>query len=254
MLTPGPLLLLPPVFENSRLVVVEKPPGWLSVPSRIGAQDERPCVGRQLEIELATRLWPVHRLDVEVGGLLVFAKEADAHRSLCVGFEAHNVRKTYLAWTSGGLPADAALGKSSRWQSRLLRGKKRAYLHPAGKEAVTLVQPLWRDGDHVLWQLSPLTGRPHQLRVELARRGCPILGDALYGSRVPWVDGIALCAVELDFSALPDQSELGLPPSLRLGGDDAVRSGIAWRKAFASKSGHSIHSACPTDGIRTGAG
>ena len=60
----------------------------------------------------------------------------------------------------------------------------------------------------------------------------------------------AVCAVELDFSALPDQSELGLPPSLRLGGDDAVRSGIAWRKAFASKSGHSIHSACPTDGIQ----
>lgn len=242
------------MFENARVVVVEKPAGWLSVPSRIGAEDARPCVGKVLEKTLAVRLWPVHRLDVEVGGLLVFAKDAEAHRLLCVGFESHEVRKTYLAWTSGDLPTDATLSMTTRWQALLLRGKKRAYVHPAGKESVTLVSPLHRTGGKTLWKLCPLTGRPHQLRVELARRNCPILGDALYGSTESWDDGIALRAIELDFSALGCRQQLGLPARLRLDGLDYVQTGIAWFSASATSSGHSIQSACPTDGTMSGAG
>ena len=199
------------VFENPRLVVVDKPAGWLSVPSRMGAADPRPCVGITLQTQLGCRLWPTHRLDEEVTGLLVFAKDADAHRVLNAAFAEQKVHKTYLATTSGPPPEDAGLSATHRWTSRLLRGKKRAYLHPAGSEAITLATLLAIDDDLLRWQLQPLTGRPHQLRVELGRRGCPIVGDALYGSSRPYGEGIALRAAALDFSASGAARALGLP-------------------------------------------
>jgi tRNA pseudouridine32 synthase/23S rRNA pseudouridine746 synthase len=208
---------LPLVFVNQRVIVVDKPPAWLSVPSRLGSADPRPCVGLALQEQLGRRIWPVHRLDEEVRGLLVFALDAAAHRALCTAFEQHAVRKTYHATTQGPAPADAQLGQTQRWTSRLLRGKRRAYVHPAGKEAVTLATLLSvsaPDG-RLQWQLEPLTGRPHQLRVELARRGCPIVGDALYGSQIAYGEGIALAAVALDFSASAEVLALGLPARLR---------------------------------------
>jgi tRNA pseudouridine32 synthase/23S rRNA pseudouridine746 synthase len=205
---------LPVVLDNKRLCVVDKPAGWLSVPSRLGASDPRPCVGLVLQEQLGCRLWPTHRLDEEVTGLLVFAKDAAAHRVLNAAFAERAVCKTYLATTCGPPPADAAVGEPRQWTSRLLRGKKRAYVHPAGLEAVTVATLLAIEGDRLRWQLQPRTGRAHQLRVELARRGCPIVGDTLYGSPVPLDQGIALRAVALDFSACAAARELGLPEVL----------------------------------------
>lgn len=237
----------PFVYESRRVVVIDKPPGWLSVPSRQGDEDERLCVGRVLQAQLGTRLWPVHRLDAEVSGLLMFAKDADAHRMLCAGFEHRQVRKTYLAWSTGPLPDGHKVRCTERWVSLLLRGKKRAYVHRAGKEAVTMATPLWVDGKRALWQLCPKTGRPHQLRVELFLHGCPILGDALYGSTQPWRSGIALRAFELDLTDLETRDELALPKKISLlsDGQDYVSGGRAWMSALASSSGRSTHSACP---------
>lgn len=201
------------VFSNRRLVIVDKPAGWLSVPSRLGAADPRPCVGLTLQAQLGCRLWPTHRLDEEVTGLLIFAKDARAHQALNTAFAERQVHKTYLATTSGPPPADSGLLETHRWTSHLLRGKKRAYVHPAGSEAVTLATLLSVEGDRLQWRLQPLTGRAHQLRVELARRGCPIFGDFLYGSQITsgGDDGIALRAVALDFTASPAARALGLP-------------------------------------------
>lgn len=219
-----PLPSLPIVYEDRRVVVIDKPAGWLSVPSRIGADDGRPCAGRRLEAQLGARLWPVHRLDLEVSGLIVFAKDAEAHRLLSQAFEGRTVRKTYAGRSEGQPPEDAPLGREVLWESTLLRGKKRAYVHPAGKPAQTLatllaVEPLRGDGGaggHVLrWRLRPLTGRAHQLRVELARRGCPLCGDTLYGASAALPDGgIALRAVALELG--PVAARLGLPQELRV--------------------------------------
>lgn len=208
----GPALSI--VLENRRLCIVDKPAGWLSVPSRLGAADPRPCVGLALQAQLGCRLWPTHRLDEEVTGLLVFAKDAAAHRVLNAAFAERQVHKTYLATTSGPAPEDAALGEAREWSSQLLRGKKRAYVHPAGLEAITVATLLAIEGDRLRWRLQPRTGRPHQLRVELARRGCPILGDSLYGSPIAYAPGIALRAVALDFSASAAARGLGLPAAI----------------------------------------
>ena len=99
------------MLDNRRLCIVDKPAGWLSVPSRLGAADPRPCVGIALQEQLRCRLWPTHRLDEEVTGLLVFAKDAAAHRILNAAFAERLVHKTYQPVTSGPPPADAEVCK-----------------------------------------------------------------------------------------------------------------------------------------------
>ena len=190
------------VFDNPHFVAIDKPAGMLTVPSRLGVDDPRPCAGRELERELGLRLWPVHRLDLEVSGLVLFAKDPEAHRAASAWFEGRDVHKRYQALTERGAGAPPA-GEVT-WRSRLLRGKKRAYESPHGKSAETRARCLGRQGDWLSWELEPLTGRPHQLRVHLAAHGFVIAGDELYGATHPFAGGgIGLRAVSLELSACP---------------------------------------------------
>ncbi len=208
------------VFENSKIIVVDKPSGWLSVPSRIGAADPRPCVGLVLQEERHERLWPVHRLDFEVSGLLVMARDAKTHQILNSLFEKREVEKTYHGVTSCPTGQQDSRGSQEEWRSQLVRGKKRTFEASHGKPAVTFARclgqvPFLRQdlqdpqdpkessknflGLH--WELKPHTGRPHQLRYELAKRGCPIWGDQLYGGTDLFgsQDFIALRCIKLRF-------------------------------------------------------
>jgi tRNA pseudouridine32 synthase/23S rRNA pseudouridine746 synthase len=100
-------------------------------------------------------------------------------------------------------------GVQLEWTSKLLRGKKRAYESPVGKPATTKATLLEVGGDGILqWRLEPVTGRSHQLRFELYKRGFPILGDILYGSAQKWPEGIALRAARIFFP--PEAKKFGL--------------------------------------------
>lgn len=205
----GPEILL----AGERFVAVDKPAGWLSVPSRWGDRDERRCVGRELEASWG-RLWPVHRLDEEASGLLLFARDARAHALLNGLFESRAVRKRYEAWTE--IPAAVPAPFTATWRSRLLRGKRRAHESPHGKPAETVATLLGTvrsaSGEALAWELRPVTGRAHQLRYELSRHGYPILGDALYGAAAQRGGVIALRCVELAF---PESvAEIGMPRTL----------------------------------------
>lgn len=194
------------LLERPDILVIDKPAGLPTIPDRFGS----PCVHAELQALRGERLWVVHRLDREVTGVLVFARHAAAHRALSLAFEHQRLQKTYEAWSSGG--PQAAPDSDFTWEDVLMRGKKRAYVHPAGKPAVTLARWLGPApvpaaqrpalGDLGRWSLQPKTGRNHQLRVQLALRGWPIAGDALYGSAVVWPGpGIALRAVRLEIPA-----------------------------------------------------
>jgi tRNA pseudouridine32 synthase/23S rRNA pseudouridine746 synthase len=210
------------VFENEAVLAVDKPAGTLTVPSRLGAADERPCLGRMLEAAHGVRLWPVHRLDFEVSGLVIFAKTAAAHRIASQAFEGRRVHKHYEALCEG----EAAVPASFRWESLLVRGKKRSFAAPHGARAVTHARAVARiDGAGLLaagqsttllrFELEPETGRPHQLRVHLATAGFPIAGDRLYGAkttlRAPHAIALRAVRLELDEAA---RAALGLPPAL----------------------------------------
>ena len=198
------------LFENSDFIVVDKASGVLSVPSRVGEKETRPVLGKILEAALKIKIFPVHRLDAEVSGILLYAKNAQAHREANQVFENHWVQKTYeaLSIAAGDFQKAAAnlanstpagkfsssdgqfpeIGATVEWRSKLLRGKKRAYESSGGKDSLTRAKIKakleWRGHLALLWELEPVTGRSHQLRFEMARHKVPICGDTLYGSTI----------------------------------------------------------------------
>lgn len=183
------------LFENKNLVVVNKPANFLSVPSRHGIEDPRPVVGLELQKMLGHSIYPVHRLDLEVSGILIFAKVPSAQRILNEVFEKRTVKKTYAALTEGTVPPQ----NKFRWENLLVRGKRRSFVAPHGKTAIT--EARFQEslpGGELRWELEPLTGRAHQLRVHLSQNGFPILGDELYGATKEFSEaGIALRAVAI---------------------------------------------------------
>lgn len=209
------------VFSNQHAAVVFKPAEQLSVPSRHGATDPRPVTGRLLEAQLGQRVWPCHRLDEDVSGLLLFALNSDCHKAVNSWFELHKIQKLYQALACGEGPLPK-VGAEQTWTCRLMRGKKRSYEAAFGKESVTkavLNLPPQNDihPSRSVWSLSPLTGRPHQLRYEMTRHGFPIVGDKLYGSTAEFNEpGIALRAVSLNLEACEGREKFGLPNTIAL--------------------------------------
>lgn len=188
------------LLQNDHAVLVDKPAQWLSIPGR-SAEDQRPVLGKYLEQTLAKKIYPVHRLDAEVSGLILYALTPDFHKSANLIFENKTVQKTYQAFSEW---QNFEPHKKMKWTCKIFRGKKRAFEAPHGKESITeaeVVASSHLPGQQYLeWRLQPITGRSHQLRFELARHKASILGDTLYGAKQPWKEpGIALRAIQIDF-------------------------------------------------------
>ena len=206
------------VFDNEHFVIVDKAPMVLSVPGRLGEDDDRPVLGRLLEVDLGITIYPVHRLDYEVQGLIMFAKNPLAHKAAKAWFEKKEVTKTYHAQTSALSNAPKLnIGELYTWKSKLLRGKKRTYISPHGKDSVTMALITRVEGSVFHWEMNPVTGRSHQLRFELFHHGHPIIGDELYSSDQAFSSaGIALRAFKIDFSKAPGAKKFSLPEILEI--------------------------------------
>jgi 23S rRNA pseudouridine1911/1915/1917 synthase len=133
-----------------------------------------------------------HRLDRGVSGVVLFAATPRAARKLSRQFERREVRKTYLAIVACGDVAQETIERMSveavTWRDMVEKITDEARTRivpddqPGGREAVTLVRLRCRlPADRLLLELSPVTGRMHQLRLQAAARGLPIVGDDLYG-------------------------------------------------------------------------
>lgn len=206
------------IFENDHFFIADKPAGWLTVPSRWSKEDLRPSLSIWLPIHAGVQLTPVHRLDVEVTGLVMFAKTHVAMKAASEWFANKRIQKTYEAWTEG-FPSPWGLHETQMWRSQILRGKKRAYESPEGKNTETRAKwagkITYNGQEFQKWYLEPLTGRGHQLRFELSKRGHPIVGDSLYGAQSTFTtDAIALRAFRLNFSNCPEARKLGLPSEI----------------------------------------
>jgi 23S rRNA pseudouridine1911/1915/1917 synthase len=140
-----------------------------------------------------------HRLDQPVTGVMVLAKTSKALDRLNRSFHDRTVEKTYLAITSGMPYPEAGTLKHYLWkdQSRNYTVAHTA-MRPGRKEAVLSYRLLASKDGMGLVEVSPQTGRPHQIRVQLATIGCPIIGDLRYGKPPPLPDkSIALHAWRL---------------------------------------------------------
>jgi 23S rRNA pseudouridine1911/1915/1917 synthase len=130
----------------------------------------------------------VHRLDKETSGLILLAKNDNAHHWLQDQFRLRQVEKTYLALVDGAPPTpsgrvDAAIGRdpSHRKQMAVLPLGK-------GRESVSEYKTLEKFAHHTLLEFRPHTGRTHQIRLHCAFIGCPIVGDKVYGRKNPTVE------------------------------------------------------------------
>jgi 23S rRNA pseudouridine1911/1915/1917 synthase len=183
------------LFEDEHLIVIDKPAGMAAHPAP-GSESGtlvnallHHCGASLSGIGGVARPGIVHRLDKDTSGVMVAAKTDAAHRGLAKLFEAHDIERVYIALTRG-----APSPRSGTIEGRIGRSsadrKKMALVKSGGREATTH----YKTGRIYGPEAKPLaarvacrleTGRTHQIRVHLASKGAPCLGDPLYGSGQP---------------------------------------------------------------------
>jgi RluA family pseudouridine synthase len=176
--------LLEILYHDDVLIALAKPAGRIVVPGR-GAAAQEPTLRDQLADQLGRPVYVVHRLDRGTSGVLLFALTPEAHRTLSLAFERHEVDKRY--W---GLCRGILLGTGEVDRALIsIRGGKVRPAHPGeagGKPSVTGWRALERFGDTDPYQftaveLRPRSGRLHQVRAHLALIGHPLAVDPDYG-------------------------------------------------------------------------
>lgn len=165
------------LHSDEDILVVSKPTRMLSVPGR--AEDNKDSLILRLNQHLYADALIVHRLDWETTGLMVLARNKESHSELSRQFRQRQVMRSYIAVCWGELKASQGrIDLPMRYDPA---NKPRQILDfYQGKQALTYWQRIGYENGHTRVQLSPYTGRSHQLRVHLLALGHPILGDPLY--------------------------------------------------------------------------
>jgi RluA family pseudouridine synthase len=164
------------LHRDEAVLVVDKPAGMLTVPGRGDTSVALSVAVR----EIAPEALPVHRLDRDTSGVVVFALGRAAHRALNAAFEGRRAEKTYLALVDGDLAGprkiELPLSAGRRGGVRVAEG---------GAPALTEVRPTERFTNFTWSTCIPRTGRTHQIRVHLAAIGHPLAVDPRYGRAPP---------------------------------------------------------------------
>lgn len=167
------------IHAAADFLVVNKASGLLSVPGR--GPDKQDCLIHRVQAQYPDAL-AVHRLDMSTSGLLLLARNREMHRELSRLFEQRKVSKRYIAIVAGRLAEDCGaidLPLICDWPNRPRQKVDFALGKPSQTTYRLLAYDPERDCSRV--ELTPLTGRSHQLRVHMQSLGHPILGDELYG-------------------------------------------------------------------------
>ena len=193
---------LPVVYEDSALLVIDKPAGLVTHPAP-GHPDHtlaNAVLAHCPDLEgVGGEIRPglVHRLDKDTSGLIVVAKNDTAQTGLSAQFKDRTVSKAYLAAVTGHpeperATIDAPIGRHPRSRTRMA-------VVSTGRDAATEYDLLRRLRGYSLVEARPRTGRTHQIRVHMASIGHPVAGDAIYGTPAPGLDRHFLHAHRLAF-------------------------------------------------------
>ncbi len=193
------------LYEDNHLIAVNKPAGWLVQGDETGDAPLSDYVKWYIKVRFKKPgdvfLGHIHRLDRPVSGVVLFARTSKALVRMNKAFKDREVKKTYLAITgnrpnpfNGTLVHYLLKDKTRNYvnaSKKPFSKAKRSELHYKLKASI--------DTQHLL-EINPITGRPHQIRVQLSQIGCPIRGDLKYGYTLPNEDGcISLHARSLSF-------------------------------------------------------
>lgn len=200
---------LPVIYEDKDILVIDKPAG-LTVHPAPGHPDHTlvnavlaHCPGLARSNELM-RPGIVHRLDKDTSGLIVVTKNEFAREYLVAQFKSRAVNKGYLVLVKGRLSPEqgiieAPLGRDPHHRRRMA-------IVEAGKEASTRYRVRKYLDGYTLVEVTPVTGRTHQIRVHLSAIGYPVVGDPVYGAKSTHLDRQFIHAYRLGF-CLPSTEE-----------------------------------------------
>ena len=160
---------IPVLYEDEWIVIVDKPPGLLTIPA---PQNQSRTLTAILNEDLqkqgvSYRLHPCHRLDKETSGLIMYAKGKSAQDNLMGLFKDHKISKTYTAFVQGRIEQDKGVIE----------------MPIEGKPASTRFKVLSRGRDFTVVELSPETGRSNQIRIHFKAIGHPLVGESKFAFR-----------------------------------------------------------------------
>ena len=190
------------LYEDNHLLAVEKPPSLATMGAKAGSptllEHAKHYIARKYDKQGNVYLGVVSRLDAPVTGVVLMARTSKAAARLSAAFREREVSKQYLAICEGEPePADATIVHHLRKDERHRKVHVTTSEAEGAQRAELSYRTLTTHGQNSLLLVQLLTGRKHQIRVQLAKIGCPLLGDRKYGSRVPLRVGIGLHAWRL---------------------------------------------------------
>lgn len=170
------------LYEDEYIIAIDKPAGYIVYDT----EDEKTSICNFLryyfkQYKKKVDIIPVHRLDTDTSGCLIFAKDVVTASGLSRSFEKNEITKRYVAKVTGAMNKEGCINKNIG-KDRHINNKM--VVCERGKQALTKYRLLETTNKLSLVEAIPVTGRTHQIRVHLASIGNPIIGDKVYGSKV----------------------------------------------------------------------
>ncbi len=177
----------PILYEDEDIIVINKPYGLVVHP---GAGNEKETVVSAIlshtnlsPIGAPDRPGVVHRLDKETSGIMVLAKNKEAHKNLAEQFASHELEKEYVAIIQGHIVNKKGRVQVAIERDPVNRQRMKATSVENGKMAISIFEVIEYLKNATFIKVNILTGRTHQIRVHMAFTGHPLLGDTTYGGR-----------------------------------------------------------------------
>jgi len=166
------------IWQDDHLLIANKSSGLPVIPGR---NLEMASLKQRLEKDHNIHLWTTHRIDKETSGLVIFAKNQEAHKSMNQIFLDHKIEKIYRCIVRGVVESEEkTIDKRIYVDSKVQKVK----INPQGKSAISHYKSVETSKGFSLVQVRIETGRTHQVRVHLSSESYPIIGDQLY-NRIP---------------------------------------------------------------------
>ncbi|MEM8566783.1 MAG: RluA family pseudouridine synthase [Bacteroidota bacterium] len=177
---------LPVLFEDNHLIVINKHSGELVQGDKTGdetlADQVKLYIKKKYNKPGEVFLGVIHRLDRPVSGAVLLGRTSKGLERMNAQFRSREVKKTYWAIVKDQPPQTE--GELIHWLKKDHEANRTTALNKEGKgtqKAVLNYKLIGRIAEYYLLEVRPITGRPHQIRVQLSKIGCPILGDVKYG-------------------------------------------------------------------------